>query len=329
MKTPKRRLKMGEALVEAGVLKTSSLEKALEIQKRSHKRLGLILEEMGEICEEDIALVLAAQFGVPHETDLAQGSYAASLLKLVDSQTAVENLVFPIRRHGHRLYLAMVNPLDLKIVDQLAFRTELQIIPCVATSSEILQAIRLHYLKKEGFSEPDWWTTLVVDHQDTTRTATVLALQQAGYRTLEATSVSEGLKMVLRHTPHLIVLETNLPRLSGKEMLRILQTNQATRKIPVFALSANADSETEAHLLELGFFDFLAKPCNPNVLVARCRRALRHIYGDTFPMGQDNAAWVSSLINKDEKSNTCAPTACPAFKSVMEFIDALGNQKAS
>ncbi len=325
MTIPKRRLKMGEALLEAGVLTTATLDRALEIQKENHKPLGLILEEMGEICEEDIALVLSVQFDVQYETGLAQRIYPANLLKLVDSQTAVENLIFPIKRQGHRLYLAMVNPLDLKIIDRLTFQTELQIVPCVATSSDILQAIRLHYLKKEGLSEPDWWTALVVDHQETTRTATVVALQQAGYRTLEAASVAEGLKMVLRHSPHLIVMEINLPRLGGKEMLRILQTNQTTRKIPVIGLSAKADTDTETQLLEMGFFDFLGKPCNPNVLVARCRRALRHIYGDTFPLGQENSL-LAANVQKNTSDQSCVPSTCPALQSVMEFIERLSQQ---
>jgi len=67
--------------------------------------------------------------------------------------------------------------------------------------------------------------------------------------------------------------------MTGVELFRILQSNVATREIPVIALSAKSSPEEEARLLEMGFFDFVSKPANLARLVARVKRALKIVYG--------------------------------------------------
>jgi len=81
----------------------------------------------------------------------------------------------------------------------------------------------------------------------------------------------------------MIITDTVMPRMDGYEMYRALQATAGTRQIPVIALSFKAAAEEEAKLLEMGYFDFVAKPINPECLAARVKRALRLVYGEGGP----------------------------------------------
>lgn len=286
MATVKRK-RFGEILIEAGVLNEFQLQTALERQKGSGKRLGETLEEMGVVAEKDIAAALARQFGFKTVRDFAKYSFPEELLRLVDSETALKSLLFPLKLEEKTLFLAMVNPLDMEAIDNLSFRTGLRIVPCVTTASEIHEAVGRHYLREEAGGRQEkaeqWWTILVVDDQEMVRAAVVAALKKEGYTLVQAGNGAEGLKAALQSPPHLIVTDTVMPRMDGYEMFRALQSNAATRPIPVIALSSRAAAEEEARLLDQGYFDFVAKPINPVRLTARVKRALRLVYGTGGP----------------------------------------------
>lgn len=282
-----RRKKFGEILVEAGAVSEAVLQSALQKQKGTGKRLGMVLEEMGVIAERDIAVVLSRQFGYKTVRDFAKYTFPAELLALVDADQALKSLIFPLKQEDKTLYLAMVNPLDVETIDNLSFRTNLRIVPCVTTPTEIQEAVSCHYLHVGQQTEKSgWWTVLVVDDQEMVRLAIVAALRKEGYTLLQADNGAEGLKIALQQKPHLIITDTVMPRMDGYEMFRSLQANPDTRNIPVIALSSKAAAEEEAMLLDKGYFDFVAKPINPVRLAARIKRALRLVYGEGGPPGR-------------------------------------------
>lgn len=281
-----KRKRFGEILMEAGILTEEVLGRALTAQRGAGKRLGQVLEEMGIVSEKDIAAVLARQFGYKTVSGLARHSFPEAVLKLIEAETALKKLIFPLKLEDKVLYLAMVNPLDMETVDNLAFRNRLRIVPCVTTPTEIQEAVSRHYLTEpEGKKEekPDGWTILVVDDQDLVRGAVVAALKRGGFHLLEASNGAEGVKAAFQKAPHLIFTDTLMPRMDGNEMFRTLQSNPATRTIPVIALSSKSAPEEEAKLLDMGYFDFIPKPINPVRLAARAKRALKFVYGDTPP----------------------------------------------
>lgn len=273
-----RRKQMGDLLVEAGVLKKVNLTAALNKQKASKKRLGEILQEMGVVCEKDIALVLATQFNIQSAPPLLDQSLPRELYDFVDLQTAMTRLVCPISRKGNRLNLAMANPLDLETIDDIAFRTELEVVPWVSTPSDILAAIRHHYLAAEESDNYEHCKILVVEDKKIVRAAAVSALKQEGYQLVEASGGEEGLEAVVRHSPHLIITETVMPGMDGCEMFRALQKNPETKLIPVIGFSSKASKEEETSLLNMGFVDFLPKPINQELLTARVGRVLDLVY---------------------------------------------------
>lgn len=280
-----KRMRFGEILVEAKVLNENQLQRALEKQKGTGRRLGQVLEEMGVVTERDIAAALARQFGFKTVANIARASFSKELLDLFDGDTAMNKMLFPLKREGASLFLAMVNPLDIETIENISFKRGLRIVPCVTTPTEIQSAVNRHYFKiVEQKQDPDsWWTVLVVDDQDLVRAAAVAALKREGYNLLEAANGADGLKVALQEKPHLIIADTIMPRMDGYEMFRAIQGNASIKHIPVIALSSKSTAEEEAKLLEMGYFDFIAKPINPVRLVARSRHALRIIYGTSPP----------------------------------------------
>lgn len=281
------RKRFGEILIEANVVTEPLLQRALELQQGSGKRLGQILEEMGVVSEKDTAVALARQFGFRTVQNLASFSFPGEVLALLTSEVALKKNIFPLKLEQKTLYLAMVNPLDMDTIDEFTFKTGLRITPCVTTPGEIQAAVHQHYhdgRAHEPFTETSsWWTILVVDDQEMVRSTILAALNKNGYQTLEATNGADGLKLACQHHPHLIVSDTVMPRMDGFEMFRALQATPHARKIPVIALSSKSTAEEEARFLDAGYYDFIPKPINAVRLLARVRKALKTAYGSDSP----------------------------------------------
>ncbi len=276
---------MGEILVEAGLLTPETLQKALQKQRGTGKRLGQILEEMDVILEEDIATTLGRQFGVRQVKGIARYSYPPEILKLISPEEALTRFIFPLKVEKKTLYLAMANPLDHDTAQEIGFRNGLKVVTCVTTPEEIKAATNRHLLvvKKSLPKEDRWWTVLIVDDQEMVQLAVEAALKKQGYTVLKAGHGAEGLRLTLQEKPHLVITDTVMPRMDGIEMFRNIKANQQIAHIPIIALSAKGAAEEEAKLLEIGYFDFIAKPINPIRLVARVKRALKQCYGKNPP----------------------------------------------
>jgi CheY-like chemotaxis protein len=279
------RKKFGEILVEAGLLSEKVLQSALFRQKETGRYLGQVLEEYGLVTEHDIATALAKQFNIQIVRNIASHSFSPRLLALCDSHVALKKSIFPLKLEESKLYLAMANPLDIEFLDSFSFKLGLTILPCVTTRSEIVAAVNKHYLylPEVAVGEVELWTILIVGTQGIDRSATVAALQRGGVKVMQANNGAEGLKVAMQSFPHLIVSDTIMPRMSGDEMIKNLQSNPRTWKIPVIGLSSKSTPEEEARMLDLGYFDFVAKPINAIRLQARVRRTLAAVHGDTPP----------------------------------------------
>lgn len=269
------RKKLGETLVEMGIIDQSTLDKALAMQKGTIRRLGQVLEDMDVLLEEDIARALSKQFGFRYAKGLNRFKFPQEVLNLCDAETALSKSIFPLKIEGKTLHLAMVNPLDSETQNDLSFKIGLNIEPCVTSPEEIKSAIRKHYLIEIDEQEEDrHWSVLVIDDQDIVLNAVEAALKKEGYTIYKASNGAEGLKIALQLRPHVIVTDVLMPRMDGRELFKALRDNHHVSEIPVIALSAKASPEQEYQLLEMGFFDFIAKPLNPIRLAARVKRAM-------------------------------------------------------
>jgi two-component system alkaline phosphatase synthesis response regulator PhoP len=100
-------------------------------------------------------------------------------------------------------------------------------------------------------------------------------LEEDGYRVSVAADGEQGLRMVERQRPDLVLLDLLLPRLDGLEVCRQLKRNTDSRAIPIIMLTAKAGEADKVAGLELGADDYITKPFSPRELVARIRAALR------------------------------------------------------
>ena len=98
------------------------------------------------------------------------------------------------------------------------------------------------------------------------------ALRQAGYWTVDAADGVSALAVFEREEPDLVILDVNLPRLSGLEVCRKIR---AASRIPIMMLTVRAREEDQVEALDLGADDYLTKPFSPRTLLARVRALLR------------------------------------------------------
>jgi diguanylate cyclase (GGDEF)-like protein len=117
-------------------------------------------------------------------------------------------------------------------------------------------------------------TVLVVDDSRATRAFVRRALEQAGFRTMEAADGEEALAWVDEEAPDAILLDVDMPGLDGFQTLERLNTRPDAAKIPVIFLTAHSAAEDAVAGLVLGAQDYIRKPCAPEELVARVRTTM-------------------------------------------------------
>jgi DNA-binding response OmpR family regulator len=113
---------------------------------------------------------------------------------------------------------------------------------------------------------------LVVDDDLALVSLVSFALRQAGYLPVEAANGQAALDAFEREQPDLVILDVNLPVLSGFEVCRRLRARAAT---PIMLLTVRNTEEDEVQGLDLGADDYLTKPFSPRTLLARVRALLR------------------------------------------------------
>jgi diguanylate cyclase (GGDEF)-like protein/PAS domain S-box-containing protein len=128
--------------------------------------------------------------------------------------------------------------------------------------------------KHKGSDKPTF-TILNVDDNEATRYATSRILRQAGFEVREAANGAEALRLV-EENPDLVVLDVNLPDMSGFEICQRMKADTATSLIPALMLSATyMDDQSRVKGLESGADGYLTMPVEPPVLIAYVKALLR------------------------------------------------------
>jgi len=145
--------RLGDLLVNEGLITQENLQRALVEQKGSNEKLGSILVRLGLIQEDQLIGFLSRQYGIPSIT-LSQLDIDPDVVKLVPAQIAKKYEVLPVKRTGNALTLAMADPTNVFALDDVAFMTNLQVLPVVASQGAIRQAIeRLYEPQASAFSD--------------------------------------------------------------------------------------------------------------------------------------------------------------------------------
>ena len=123
--------RISELLLSEGLVTREQYNHALNEQRSSGGRLGYHLVKLGFIDELTLARFLARQYKVP-AVDLTRSELDQALIKVVPADIATKHLVLPLKREGRSLYVAMADPANLRVIDDLKFRTRSDIVPVIA-----------------------------------------------------------------------------------------------------------------------------------------------------------------------------------------------------
>ena len=103
-------------------------------------------------------------------------------------------------------------------------------------------------------------TILIVEDNDRNLKLVRDILQVKGYRTIEATTGEEGVRLACLHLPDLVLMDIQLPGIDGIEALRRLRADDTTARIPVAAVTASVMQQDRRQITEAGFDAYVAKP---------------------------------------------------------------------
>lgn len=166
----RKKIRLGDALVNDGVITGAQLEKALELQKGSGRKLGETLIDAGMVTEEQIAKVLSRQLGY-ESVDLQNITISKDVLDLVSPSVLKKNKVLPVEYapdNMNILRVAMADPLDLDAMDDISIITGCQVEPMVTTPRSVMLAIDHFYGQDDVTSALEEYTKerLAVEEED-------------------------------------------------------------------------------------------------------------------------------------------------------------------
>mgnify|MGYP001382702639 CR=1 FL=1 len=137
-------MKLGEILIGEGLLTPEQLQQALDEQKKNGGKIGQIFIDLGFVPEERILFFLQQQLGMI-AVNLDEWEVDPEILKLIPGEVAKKHLVIPIEKLGDTLTVAMMDPTDRKILDDLKFITNLNIEPAISTKRSLTAAVDKYY----------------------------------------------------------------------------------------------------------------------------------------------------------------------------------------
>lgn len=141
-------LRLGELLIKEGLVSPAQLEKAIQFQKQEGMRLGEALVSLGVIKEDQMVAALGKQLNIPYfslSKGMLKPAIDQGLQKLIPQDFALKNSVVPLSRTLKSLTVAMSDPLDLILIDNLKKITGCEINPVIATKPDISKTIEDFY----------------------------------------------------------------------------------------------------------------------------------------------------------------------------------------
>jgi type IV pilus assembly protein PilB len=136
--------RLGELLVKKNYITPDQLKKALEDQSLKGGRLESALIRSGYIKEDELLSFLSAQYRVP-SIKISKIEVNPNVIKLIPSSISKKYFIIPINRVGPKLTLAMADPSNIIVIDEIKFMTGFNVEPVVASETEIIDAIKKYY----------------------------------------------------------------------------------------------------------------------------------------------------------------------------------------
>jgi CheY-like chemotaxis protein len=227
------------------------------------------------------------------DPDTAQRS--ASLL--VPPALAIECRLLPLAEDGAQITVASANPADISAMATLERATgrvaRIDVIAPEAldpillrrygepTKGRILDEVVPSPEPDRGSfrgKAPEGASILVVDDEPGERLLCRTILEREGFRVLEAEGGREALETLAGGASvDLALVDVLMPGMPGRELVRVLREDPISPGLPVIVLTGLQSAGAETELMELGADDYLRKPVDPPILIARIRAILRRV----------------------------------------------------
>ena len=143
--------RLGDILVSAGMISEEILNNALTESRKQRKRIGEYLIDENIITESQLIDVLRLQLGIDY-IDLTKTNIPTNLATIVPKHFAKQYSCVPVKEAGDALYLAMVDPLNFKAIEDIRSATKKRVIPMISTAAATNRAIVMLY-GNEGVSK--------------------------------------------------------------------------------------------------------------------------------------------------------------------------------
>ena len=137
-------IRVGEILVEKGIITPEELEMAVKKQRETKEMIGQVLVGMGLITERKLLQVLAEQQGIPFK-ELKETAIDPKAIETVPAKFAWHYKIIPITKIGNTLTIGISNPFDMWPIDDLETSLGFRVDKVLMTTQDILEAIKKHY----------------------------------------------------------------------------------------------------------------------------------------------------------------------------------------
>jgi len=135
---------LAQYLLQEGLLTREKLVQALAEQKSSGHRLGYVVVRLGMVEENEVTKILARLYRMP-AVDLSRFEVEPTVLKLIPADIATKQVVLPLKREGRTLTVAMADPTNIGLIDDLKFITRYDLFPVLAGEQILRKLIERHY----------------------------------------------------------------------------------------------------------------------------------------------------------------------------------------
>jgi type IV pilus assembly protein PilB len=144
--------KIGEMLLKGNLITADQLRAALETQRRTKERIGLVLVKTGSIKEPELLSFLGRQFNIP-VVDLSKYEINPEVVRLLPEDMVQKHLALPINRVGAKLIVAVADPSNIGILDAIGFKTGYAVELVLASEKDITTAINKFFDRSLEFKE--------------------------------------------------------------------------------------------------------------------------------------------------------------------------------
>lgn len=252
---------------------------ALQTAEQHASSTGVSVPEaliiLGLVTERRVYRLLAESAGLflVDPNDIVPSPLA---VKLVPGCLARRHELLPLAVDDRKLTYLTTRPFHVearKDVSSISGRMAFPVLSCTSRLHDALDRIYPFASDRarvpaDGGQKP---VVLIADDDATTRTLVRLLLERDGYVVVEADSGQSAVESAARHEPALIVMDLNMPQMTGYDAITALRHMPEGAATPIVVVTAEEGPAVEHQVLALGADDYIAKPFEPSLLTARIK----------------------------------------------------------